>query len=315
MKISFVIGAYTLERYKDLEELFLSIKAQTYKNYEVLFISDGNKELLTKVRGLLKQVAFPRSRSFLNTKKGISHLRNLGVSQVTGDIVAFVDDDAVLYPYWARAVVDTFSRFPHAGAVTGDIEPYWMFPKAVWFPRELYWVLSCSYSLTPRKIQAVRNGFGTNLCFRKEIFSQVGQFNPALGYTPTGTGKKIKVIDGEEVDYCLRMTERTQKIVLFNPRIRVRHKVYPFRIRFMHVMRKCYGDGYAKALIAFLHRKNKGLSTEKAYLLYLFKVFYPREFQHLFFHPTLALRRMLFVSAALFSLAVGYFSSFLRRML
>ena len=49
--------------------------------------------------------------------------RNAGLRVARGTIVAFTDDDVIVDPAWAPAVLDAFARTPDVDCVTGLILP------------------------------------------------------------------------------------------------------------------------------------------------------------------------------------------------
>lgn len=88
--ISIVIPIYNAEKY--LEQCLNSIKNQTYKNFEVILVNDGsidNSESICK--------AFVESdtrfRYYLKANGGVSSARNLGLDNVKGDFITFIDSD------------------------------------------------------------------------------------------------------------------------------------------------------------------------------------------------------------------------------
>lgn len=88
--ISIVIPIYNAEKY--LEQCLNSIKNQTYKNFEVILVNDGsidNSESICK--------AFVESdtrfRYYLKANGGASSARNLGLDNVKGDFITFIDSD------------------------------------------------------------------------------------------------------------------------------------------------------------------------------------------------------------------------------
>ena len=88
--ISIVIPIYNAEKY--LEEYLNSIKNQTYKNFEVIMVNDGsNDNSETICRSFLKSDS--RFRYFKKENGGVSSARNLGLDNVKGDFITFIDAD------------------------------------------------------------------------------------------------------------------------------------------------------------------------------------------------------------------------------
>src|SRR5262249_20229741 len=46
------------------------------------------------------------------------------LEEATGDVLAYVDDDAVVDRYWLVALTDAARQNPDAGAFTGPVLPY-----------------------------------------------------------------------------------------------------------------------------------------------------------------------------------------------
>ena len=88
--ISIVIPVYNAEKY--LEQCLNSIKNQTYKNFEVILVNDGsidNSESICKVF----VESDTRFRYYLKANGGASSARNLGLDNVTGEYITFIDAD------------------------------------------------------------------------------------------------------------------------------------------------------------------------------------------------------------------------------
>lgn len=85
-----MIPIYNAEKY--LEECLNSIKNQTYKNFEVIIVNDGsNDNSETICRSFLKSDS--RFRYFKKENGGVSSARNLGLDNVKGDFITFIDAD------------------------------------------------------------------------------------------------------------------------------------------------------------------------------------------------------------------------------
>jgi O-antigen biosynthesis protein len=83
--------------------------------FEVIVVADADG--LAVARGLPMA---DRLTLLPQDVENISVARNTGIAAAAGDIVAFIDDDAVPEPDWAEALLSGFDR-PEVGAVTGPV--------------------------------------------------------------------------------------------------------------------------------------------------------------------------------------------------
>jgi glycosyltransferase involved in cell wall biosynthesis len=207
MILSVIVSAYSLERFHDLADVIDGISNQTYNQIETIIIIDENKELFDKVNGYINVKNLENVHTIFNSEnKGLSHSRNIGIKSSHGSIIAFIDDDAVPSIDWAKNIVETFNEDSLIGAVTGDVIPQWECSDMAWFPRELYWMLSCSYVMTPKEKKEFERGFGTNMAFKRNIFDKVGIFDTNLGIN----GKKW--VGGEDSDMFLKVKKGEEKV-------------------------------------------------------------------------------------------------------
>lgn len=88
--ISIVIPIYNAEKY--LEECLNSIKNQTYKNFEVIIVNDGSKDNSETICKRFSEDD-SRFRYFTKSNGGVSSARNLGLDNVKGDFITFIDSD------------------------------------------------------------------------------------------------------------------------------------------------------------------------------------------------------------------------------
>ena len=93
LKVSVIIPVYNGENY--VIQCLESVLNQTYKNYEVLIINDGSKDnSSTIVQNFINLRQVSDNFRIITTKNfGVSHARNLGLTNAIGDILAFLDCD------------------------------------------------------------------------------------------------------------------------------------------------------------------------------------------------------------------------------
>jgi glycosyltransferase involved in cell wall biosynthesis len=93
-----------------------SVVAQSYQRWELLVVDDGSEDQTPQV---LASVSDSRLRPQRTDGVGVGAARNLGLEAAAGDIVAYLDDDNLMYPEWLRSVVWALARRPDAEVLYG----------------------------------------------------------------------------------------------------------------------------------------------------------------------------------------------------
>ena len=93
MKISIIVPVYNVEQY--VGECIESILNQSFKNIELILINDGSKD---NSGFICDQYAKKDNRIKVIHKKneGVSIARNIGISNASGEYIAFVDSDDIV---------------------------------------------------------------------------------------------------------------------------------------------------------------------------------------------------------------------------
>ena len=253
--ISVIICAYTEDRWSDLVEAVESVRTQTVSPEEIILVIDHNPTLFERVRS-----RFPAVIAVENSEApGLSGARNSGIAAARGEVLVFLDDDAVAAPDWLEKLAATYHQ-PGVIAVGGAIEPSWRVDRPGWFPDEFNWVVGCTYRGMPRSTTPVRNLIGANMSFRRRVFEDIGGFRNEMGRIgsfPAGC---------EETELCIRAHQhRPQKLVVYNPEARVSHRIPLGRARPRYFLSRCYAEGTSKALVSRLVGAGDGLSSERSY--------------------------------------------------
>lgn len=307
-KVSIIIPSYTSERFEDIAELLHSVYAQTHKNIETLIVTQQSQELSDSIRQFIADKRYHDMQVLHDEGSlGVSSARNLAIRQAKGDIIAFVDDDALLYPDWAEEMVKTYDEDTTVISVTGPILPLWQSAAMNWFPKEFYWIFSCTYWDMLEKTE-IRNGYGTNLSFRREAFEAAGLLSTSIGIK--GWGRKgWRGPGAEETEFSIRVRRKTNKRIIYNPKVRVNHKVYHYRMTLNFIARRAYWEGYAKAMLSRLHSSDRNtdvLSVERALLGRVLFRLLPQIAGRLFSQPLTALRQLGVTTLVLSWVAIGY---------
>ena len=255
--VSVVICAYTEDRWDDLVDAVASLRHQTRAPLETVLVIDHNPELLERVeRELTGVVAVENSE-----QRGLSGARNTGVSRARGEIVAFLDDDAVADLDWCEQLSRHYADRRVIG-VGGRAEAAWLEGRPSTFPEEFDWVVGCSYRGVPEVTTAIRNPIGANMSFRADVLQEVGGFRSGVGRIGT------RPVGCEETEFSIRAAEtRPGGTILYEPAARVSHRVPPTRGSWRYFRSRCYAEGLSKAIVAGWVGSSPALSSERAYTL------------------------------------------------
>lgn len=302
VSVSVVVSAYTTGRLNDVLDCISSLKRQTFPAAEIILVLDPREKLVDFYK--------PRVPSdvkiIMSDDVGLSHARNAGIKKARGEIVAFIDDDAIADEEWLENLVRNYED-PHVLGVGGFIKPVWERKRPRWFPEELYWILGCSYKGLPKKKAYVRNPIGCNMSFRKDAFEKVGYFSTGIGRL----GKKL--IANEETEFCIRVWKQVSNSkIVYDPSVVVYHTVHKGRTTVTYLLKRSFYEGFSKALIS-RSKSNplKTLSTEDRYLKYLLKVVFPSRLRRIHKFKSICHLVVLFISVC--SVLMGYSLGFVKK--
>ncbi|MFF8651270.1 glycosyltransferase family 2 protein [Streptomyces griseoluteus] len=259
--VSVVICVYTEDRWEDILAAVASVRAQSHPALETLLVVDHNPALLDRLAAEYKEADGP-VRVLANAgPRGLSAGRNTGVAASKGEVIAFLDDDAVAERDWLRHFAEGYAD-PRVLAVGGRTEPVWASGRRpAWFPEEFDWVVGCTYRGLPPGRVRVRNVLGGNASFRRTAFELAGGF--ATGIGRDGDRRPLGC---EETELCIRISRaRPGAVLLVDDRAVIHHRVPEARERFAYFRTRTYAEGLSKALVARSVGAAKGLESERRY--------------------------------------------------
>lgn len=235
--------------------------------------------------------------------RGLSYSRSRGVEEASGDVIAFLDDDAVASPDWVAQLVAAYEQ-TDAIAVGGRMVPDWVAGRPSHLPEEFLWLVGANYENRLEPWTEVRNTLGSNLSIRREVFAEVGTFDEQVGLSGTSQ------LQAEETELCLRMHEAFGRGVLYNPDAVVAHKVYAFRTRPSWLVRRAFWQGYSKRAIESLGSEGPG-EAESDYLRHLAFEAGPGRVKGLLTGPSVAgLQQLCMLVVLTVAVGLGYLYGF-----
>jgi glucosyl-dolichyl phosphate glucuronosyltransferase len=256
LSVSVVICAHTERRWNDTLAAAASVRSQNYAVKELIVVIDHNRPLYERLKSALPDAMVVENQE----QQGLSGGKNTGIAAASGEVVAFLDDDAVADADWLRFMTGSYEE-PGVVGVGGLTLPKWDTRRPAWFPEEFDWVVGCTYVGMPEHRAPVRNLLGGNASFRREVFGRVGGFQSGIG---RAQGKRP--LGCEETEFCIRLTQHMPSaVLLFDNRAKIWHRVGAERTRFAYYRSRCYAEGLSKAMVTRSVGANDGLSSERQY--------------------------------------------------
>ncbi|MGJ8582810.1 MAG: glycosyltransferase family 2 protein [Marinosulfonomonas sp.] len=170
-------------RPNSLKTCLRAVRQLVYSPFEIVVVSDGSGLNALRSEDLTDHVKTVRFED-----ENISLARNLGIGHAAGEVVAFIDDDAVPEPAWLYHLIAPFED-PNVDAATG----YVLGRNGISFQSQAhvidaFGVTSDLPAPTDRvSIHSGQDGTaiktpGTNCAFRRSLFSEIGGFDSNYRY-------------------------------------------------------------------------------------------------------------------------------------
>ncbi|HSD22860.1 MAG TPA: glycosyltransferase [Solirubrobacterales bacterium] len=166
---------------------------------EILVVDNGSSDG-TAARITARPVTHLREE-----KRGVSHARNRGIAESSGEICAFVDADCVVEPQWLAELVRPFED-PDVGSVAGDLQHL---PPTTAAERQAVRLLGNwqRFAFTSNPAYPIT----ANAAYRRSVLEQIGPFDPHMSRA-------------QDVELGLRFQERSGLRLAYAERATARHR-------------------------------------------------------------------------------------------
>ncbi|MFX0134041.1 MAG: glycosyltransferase family 2 protein [Candidatus Hodarchaeota archaeon] len=188
---SIVIVTYNIDK-RLLAQNLDSLSKQTNKDFEILIVDNSDKR---DIRPIVSKYVLKYIK--LNKNYGLSLGRNVGIKCAQGNIIIFLDDDAIP----ARDFVEK-----HIAAYKYNI--FGLRGKSLPRTSTIYNYLTSHYDLGDQIIPYVVNLEG-NSSFKRDILIKIGGFNPEI--------KEGGIYEGTELTYRIVMRYNDKNSLVYYP--------------------------------------------------------------------------------------------------
>jgi len=207
------------------------------EQFEILVVDNGSTdgtaariERWAELRPGLRRVDEPAT--------GVSRARNAGIAAARGELLAFVDDDAVPEPRWLATLVGAYDRFPRVGAACGRARLRLERRPPAWYGRYCEsWYSAMDFGSAPRLLlDPAEVPWSLNLSVRADLAREIGGFPEELGRVDGN------LQSGEEFPFIASVRAAGLHIA-YEPDAVVWHAVPAERLRLRWLMRRAWAEG------------------------------------------------------------------------
>ena len=169
--ISVIVPAYNAER--TILETITSVQQQTFSDFELIVINDGSTD---RTLELLNTVNDPRLKVFSYANGGLSAARNRGISQASGEFIAYLDADDLWTADKLELQLAALQQYPESGVAYSW--NYCMDEQG-----KSFYADPPIFATDQVYAQLLMDNFivnGSNCLIRRQAVESVGEFDPEV---------------------------------------------------------------------------------------------------------------------------------------
>lgn len=205
--------------------------------WEVLVVDNNSRD---ETRAVAERFCrrFPgRLRYIFEPQQGKSYALNRAITESRGDVIAFMDDDVEVDAQWLHKLTSPLHDQRWSGS-GGRILPETGFAPPRWLDTAPHYALApfALFNLGETAAELKESPFGTNMAFRKEMFSKYGGFRTDLGPQP---GSEIR---SEDTEFGARLLSGGERF-WYEPSAVVYHPVQAERVRKPYLLKWWFDKG------------------------------------------------------------------------
>ncbi len=252
VKASIILPTYG-SRLGYLEDAVASLQRQDFSlEYEIIVVNNGPGLGVRLIVENLNKKGMHRVIYVNEPEAGAAKARHTGVKAAKGEFFVFVDDDILVPVDWLQFLLKPFSN-PKVGCTGGKIDLQFEKQPPDWWAKQFgRGYLSLLDHGNKTKVLAYPDFvWSCNMAVRKDVFYEVGGFNPDFSGDPS----KLWFTGDNECGLEMKIYEAGHKII-YEPEARIDHRIPASRLTPKYFYDRNYIEGI---MDSFTHvRQQKG---------------------------------------------------------
>jgi glucosyl-dolichyl phosphate glucuronosyltransferase len=183
-EISLSVIICTRNRANDLANCLQELSAQSraFKDVEIIVVDNGSSDNTRQIVERFMLSSLPPINYTVEAKEGLCAARNRGRGVARGEVLAYVDDDAVPHAGWVAAIREHFAN-RLSDCIAGRVEVRAQGNLPEWFTPNLLHILGkTDFGENMRRLNFPECPTGCNFALRADVFDRLGGFDERLKY-------------------------------------------------------------------------------------------------------------------------------------
>jgi glycosyltransferase involved in cell wall biosynthesis len=202
----------THNRAHRLEQTLNSLQQMTVPfdlPWELIIVDNNSSDNTKKVIDNFINKSSLKIKYVFERNQGLSHARNMGIQEASGNIIAFTDDDCIVDRYWITSISKEFHADESIVGIGGRVLLYNKMdrPISIRISEE-----RATISSTDRIFKLM---IGCNMAIARPVFDEIGLFD-------TDFGAGTRFASTEDLDFLYRVYKRGLKLI-YSPDVLIYH--------------------------------------------------------------------------------------------
>jgi len=203
MNLTVIIN--TFNRPKVLGKCLDSLLLQSDKDFDIVVVDQSTNDESALICSNYKL------NYIKNSKRNLSHSRNIGIKNAKSQLVAFIDDDARADPDWVKIIKSNFKRDSKLDILAGKVVDSTLgYAPKIQFRNGIVSLYGYIEDIHPLNETKYRNGnglwllrpMGTNMAFKKQTVINNGGFDEFYEYIHDETDITVRILkSGGKITY------------------------------------------------------------------------------------------------------------------